>query len=202
VQVILSQIEFLPQLVPTAPQKKLNLPLYEIIELKNKFPDIDELPPMGRLTGDHLMLGWWVIRRDIGDSVGFYLLPPMVAVAFTEAAVDAEAGETKKKASELMKRRWRRSGLLGIPAVSFEVGEGCERWILLVLRRCNNEIQVQYYDSLQSINMHNLRKAQLILKELWPEVAVPPGVAVPPEASPHADPPDGPDIIRVNKLCS
>ena len=168
----IAQIELLPQLAPSAPNRPLVLTKAEKIELHYKFPHIDSLPAAGRLTGEHVMLGAWITNRDVGEVPGCSLIPPAVVHSYcaglVEPGPDGEA--CKIKAHQFMIRRLKRSGLVGLPVWS----EG-EHWTLLIVRRLNQHIQVRYYDSLECVAAQNFAAAEVVLKMLCEEL----GQAVP-----------------------
>ena len=172
VKLQLRQVDLLPQLLPTAKPKALQLNKTEKTELFWKFPMCEDLVKAGRLTGDHIMLGWWLACRDIQAPTGAYLVPPMVAAAYCESLIDpaAYAAESKLKAAELLRRRFKAHGLLGIPVWSENGGAGCEHWTLLVVRRfAGMPTQVRYYDSLTEMSPFNKSRAEVLLQELVPE---------------------------------
>jgi len=167
-----AQIDMLPQVVPSAAKCPLLLTRAEKMEIHYKFPLVDPLAAAGRLTGEHIMMGAWIINRDVGDIPGCSLIPPMIVHSYcaglVEPGPDGEA--CKLKAKQVMIRKLKRSGLVGLPVWS----EG-EHWTLLIVRRLNQHIQVRYYDSLEYIAAQNFAAAEVVLKMLCEEL----GQAVP-----------------------
>lgn len=166
VVVKVEQVERLPQLVMTLPLKKLHLTKLEQLELRSKFSEVDGLLPGGRLTGEHIMLGWWISARDMIDVRGCYLVPPQVTVALCESSTDPspEVVDCRRKSIEIFRRRLKSCGLLGVPIWADNGGAGSEHWTLMVLRRSQQGLQIRYYDSLQNIAPFNLSKAELVRK--------------------------------------
>ena len=132
-----AQIDLLPQLVPSAPKCPLIMTKAEKIELQYKFPHVDILTAAARLTGEHIMLGAWIINRDVGELPGCSFIPPTVVHSYCAALSEPgpDGADCKAKAKQLMIRRLKRSGLVGLPVWSEGAGPGCEHWTLLVVRR-------------------------------------------------------------------
>ena len=172
-----SQIDLLPQLVPSAPKCPLLLTRAEKFELQYKFPHVDILAAAGRLTGEHIMLGAWIINRDVGDLQGCSFIPPTVVHSYCAGLVEPgpDGEDCKVKAKQVMIRRLKRSGLIGLPVWSPGDGPGAEHWTLLIVRRLHQQIQVRYYDSLEGISAHNFAAAEVVLQMLCEEL----GQAVP-----------------------
>ena len=172
-----AQIDLLPQLQPSPAKLPLILTKAEKIELHYKFPHVDVLAAAGRLTGEHIMLGAWIINRDVGDVPGCSLIPPTVVHSYCAGLVEPgpDGAACKVKAQQVMIRRLKRSGLIGLPVWSEGGGAGGEHWTLLIVRRFHEQIQVRYYDSLEVTSAHNFAAAEVVLKMLVEEL----GQAVP-----------------------
>ena len=170
-----AQIDLLPQLQPSAPKCPLVLTNGEKIELHFKFPHVDVLAPAGRLTGEHIMLGAWIINRDVGDVPGCSLIPPTVVHSYCAGLVEPgpDGAACKVKAQQVMIRRLKRSGLVGLPVWSEGGGAGGEHWTLLIVRRFHQQIEVRYYDSLEVTSAHNFAAAEVVLTMLCEELGQP-----------------------------
>ena len=118
------------------------------------------------------MMGAWIINRDVGDIPGCSLIPPMIVHSYCAGLVEPgpDGEDCKLKAKQVMIRKLKRSGLVGLPVWS----EG-EHWTLLIVRRLNQHIQVRYYDSLECVAAQNFAAAEVVLKMLCEEL----GQAVP-----------------------
>ena len=171
-----SSVDWLPQLVDSPPKLALTLTKQAKHELCLRFPDIDTLQMKDRLSGDHIMLGSWVVCREIGQVQGADLLPPMVVVSYCQGLLEKgpDGANCKDKAEAIIRKRWRRSGLLGVPVWSSCDGPGSEHWTLLVLRRCGDALQVRYYDSATEISPTNLSSADLVLQLVCADMKIEP----------------------------
>ena len=171
-----SSVDWLPQIVPSCPKLPLQLTKQAKVELCYRFPEIDALQMNGRLSGDHVMLGSWVISREIGSVPGADLLPPMVVVSFCAGLLEPgpDGKNCKDKAEQIILKRWRRSGLLGVPIWSSCEGPGTEHWTLLVLRRLGDRLQVRYYDSLKVLSVTNMSSADLVLQLVCRDLKIEP----------------------------
>ncbi|MCP4242730.1 MAG: hypothetical protein GY772_19410, partial [bacterium] len=170
-----SQIDLLPQLTPSGPKLPLHLTKAVKTELLREFPELEDLLAGGRLTGDHMNLGAWIIERDLGDVQGSSFMAPMVVYSYcfalAEPGPDGEA--CKIKAQQLLSKRLKSSGLLGLPIWTDGGAAGAEHWTLLVLRRLKEEVRVRYYDSLEVTSPHNFAAAETVLKMLMDELKIP-----------------------------
>ena len=185
-----SSVDWLPQILLSPPKLPLQLTKQAKLELCHRFPDIDTLQMKDRLSGDHIMLGSWVVSRELGQVQGADLLPPMVVVSFCTGLLEkgADGVNCKDKAQEIIRKRWRRSGLFGVPIWSPCDGPGSEHWTLLVLRRCGDALQVRYYDSASEISPTNLSAADTVLQLLCADMKIEPIVI---ERCNHAKQHDG-----------
>lgn len=103
-----------------------------------------------KLSGEHIRVVEFMIRRDIGESIQrASCVPPLIAFLITDASLvrGIEAEEIKKTVVLAMVQTFKRSGITGIPVYNSSVGS--EHWTLSVLRKVLNQVQVRYYDSLQ-----------------------------------------------------
>jgi len=171
-----SLVDWLPQLQPSNPKLPLQLTKQAKVELCYRFPEIEALQMKDRLTGDHVMLGSWVVSREVGQVDGADLLPPMVVVSYCSGLLEQgpDGKSCKEKAEKIILKRWRRSGLLGVPVWSMCEGQGTEHWTLLVLRRLGAQLQVRYYDSLKEISPTNLSSADLVVQLIVQEMKIEP----------------------------
>jgi hypothetical protein len=172
-----AQIDLLPQLQPSVAKAPLILTKGEKIELHFKFPHVDVLAAAGRLTGEHIMLGAWIINRDVGDLAGCSLIPPTVVHSYCAGLVGPgpDGAACKVKAQQVMIRRLKRSGLVGLPVWSQGGGAGGEHWTLLIVRRLHQQIQVRNHDILEVTSAHNFAAAEVVLQMFFEEL----GQAVP-----------------------
>ena len=172
VQVKESQVEIQPplRLVMAAPGLQINK--QEKIELHVKFPMLDTLVMAERCTGEHIMLGNWVLDRDVfWDMGGAWLAPPHV-VQMLYAACTEEGGSPDdvadrdlalKKAVQVITARWKESGLVGFPIWGANGGGGSEHWTLMVWK-LQGAVSVRYYDSCKGeMPKDNLKVAKLLL---------------------------------------
>ena len=83
-----NQVDWLPQITPSAPKLPLQLSKAAKTELCFKFPHIESLKMDERLSGDHILLGHWIISREIGDLAGADLVPPMVVVRYCAGKIE------------------------------------------------------------------------------------------------------------------
>ena len=171
-----AQVDWLPQIVPSAPKLPLLLTKIAKTELTFKFPEIEGLQMNERLSGDHVMLGHWIMCREIGYVEGADLLPPMVVVRYCAGKIEKgdDAERCAEKCEQIILRRWRRSGLLGIPVWSSCEGPGTEHWTLLVLRRSGDQISYRYYDSAREISPTNLSSADVVYQFICREMKIEP----------------------------
>ena len=76
------KVELHPPLVEFTRPKSAHLVAHELDELCARFPDLDELKKEGadsRLTGEHVLLGSWLLERDLDwNSDGCELVAPHV----------------------------------------------------------------------------------------------------------------------------
>ena len=169
VEVDVDDLDLLPQMVANPPAKRGILSKIELEEAHLRFKD--ELPEMtiaDKLTDRHIMLGHWVIQRDLPGAKGHYLVPPQIVWTFHKAAVDGEAGpELREKAADVMKKRFSRSGLLGVPICE------ADHWTLLCFRKSATGVQIKYYDSLKNVQADCWRVAKMIVQMLDPELEMP-----------------------------
>ena len=185
-----SQVDWLPQLVASPPKLALKLTNLAKNELCHRFPDIDTLQMNDRLSGDHIMLGSWILSREIERVPGADLLPPMVVVSYCTGLLEKgpDGAACKDKAQEIIRKRRRRSGLLGVPVWSPCDGPGSEHWTLLILRRCGDALQVRYYDSATEVSPTNLSSADLVMQLVCADMKIEPMII---ERCNHAKQMDG-----------
>jgi hypothetical protein len=81
------QVDWLPQLVPSAPQLALHLTNQTKWELCYKFPEMESLKMNERLSGDHILLGW-LVTREVGVVAGADLLPPLIVVNYCQGKIE------------------------------------------------------------------------------------------------------------------
>ena len=174
------QIDLLPQLVGSMPKLPLQLSNQIKTELVFKFPHLDTLEMKDRLSGDHVMLGAWVVDRETGFPQGVVMIQPSVIVAWTAGILEPgpDGQSCKDKAEMVIMRKFRRFGLIGVPVWSSCEGEGTEHWTLLVVRRLPEidgipQLQVRYYDSAEQISVTNLSSAELVLDLFTAELGLP-----------------------------
>ena len=108
---------------------------------------------------------------------GCSLIPPTVVHSYCAGLVEPgpDGAACKVKAQQVMIRRLKRSGLVGLPMWSEGGGAGGEHWTLLIVRRLHQQIQLRYYDSLEVTSAHNFAAAEVVLQMLFEEL----GQAVP-----------------------
>ena len=117
----------------------------DLEEAKLRFEDeLTQLYMGDMLTDRHIMIGHWVIQRDVSSGKGHYLVPAQIVWTIHQSSLEghAEAAEMRTKAEAIIIRRSARSGLLGVPI--------CQggHWNLLCFRRLAIGLQINYYDSL------------------------------------------------------
>ena len=160
------KVDWLPQLVPSAPQLPLHLTNQTKWELSYKFPEMESLKMNERLSGDHILLGGWLVTREVGVVAGADLLPPLIVVNYCQGKIEKgeDAERCADKCEQIILKRWRRSGLVGVPVWSECSGPGSEHWTLLVLRRSADGLQYRYYDSAPELSATNLSSADLVFQ--------------------------------------
>ena len=171
VQVEESQIQLQPPVNPPVDPPRLQLNNPEKLELHRRWPLLDSLQMNERLSGEHIMLGDWILARDLwGEIVGTTLIAPHVIVGLYEALTNELTDEAdmeeqkiyKKKAEAIIARRWKVSGLLGFPIFGRNGGSGSEHWTLMVWRRSFDADNVRYYDSGTKMAADNLKVAEML----------------------------------------
>ena len=155
------QVDVLAWVRPAAPKKNLTLNAGDRALLQAKFPylagDKEGLKMEERLSGDHLMLQEWMTNRDLSyDIAGSKFVMPTIVCQFVRCKLEPgeEAIELRQKAEQIVGRHFKKHGLLGLPIYSDHT-DAAAHWTLLVLRKCRNEVQVRYYDSLDDENIFN-----------------------------------------------
>ena len=172
------QVDWLPQLVPSGPKMALQLTNQAKFELCFRFPEMEGLQMNERLSGDHIQLGGWLVYREVGKVAGADLVPPLIVVNYCAGKIEKgeDAERCAEKCEKIILKRWRRSGLLGVPVWSPCSGPGSEHWTLLVLRRCSasdsQPLQYRYYDSAQDISPTNLSSADLIYQLICKDMKI------------------------------
>jgi hypothetical protein len=182
-QVPVASVEILEWLLPASTTKSLQLNQGEKAILLHKFPELcsdpkDGLTMGGRLSGDHLLLQAWVTDRDLMGTAGAKFVAPVILYQFTAASLSKgeESLEIKEKAGQVLLRKLKKAGLLGLPIYSDNT-DAEAHWTLLVLRKSQNKIDVRYYDSLPGQNVFNTSVADDVLSFMrsnapeftWPE---------------------------------
>ena len=123
------QVELHPPLVEFTRPKSAHLVAHELDELCARFPDLDELKKEGaesRLTGEHVLLGSWLLGRDLNwNSDGCEFVVPHVVACFADGQSDKEVSEDdREKAKQIILRKFSRFGALGLP----HLGQRFGRW--------------------------------------------------------------------------
>ena len=181
-------IEIIDWLLPTTVPKQLNLNLGEKEELSQLFPDLcslekETLTPQGRLSGDHLKLMDWIMRRDIIDTRGAAFIEPAIIYQFLAAKLEntEEAKEIRQKAGQVLLQRFKRNGLIGLPVYAAPT-DAEAHWTLLVIRKFpGDKVECRYYDSLGEEAVMNRTVSDDILSFMkesfpglsWPDVVPP-----------------------------
>ena len=142
--------------------------------LRFLWPEVEQLGAADRLSGDHVMIADWLLRRDLGclSCTSFSMLGP----SFTASAVEAVA-ESKvvnpvatEKVAEFQQRVAKIlqvSGLLGFPIWSLNGGAGLEHWTLLVIKQIAGGGKIlRYYDSSRSESPFKYSKVKTTEKYL------------------------------------
>ena len=167
VEVRVEDLDLLPRLLDNPEIRKGVLSRAHLEEAKLRFGDgLSVLKMADCLTDQHLMIGVWIIQRDMPGAVQNYMVQPQIAWSFYRA-VDvlkdhAGAEEMRQKAEVVLQRRFRRSALLGVPIC--EAGH----WTLLCFRRSAIGLHIRYYDSLKNVQADCLKAAQKIVQLLSP----------------------------------
>ena len=181
-------IEIIDWLLPPSVPKQLNLNLGEKEELLSLFPDLcsleaEGLTQQGRLSGDHLKLLDWIIRRDLIDTRGAAFIQPVLIFQFLAAELEstADAKEIREKAGQVLIQRFKTNGLIGVPVYAAP-SDAEAHWTLLVIRKLNgDQVVCRYYDSLQKEAAINRTVSDDILSFMkesfpgmsWPDVLPP-----------------------------
>jgi len=80
-----------------------------------------------------------------------------------------EATEARKqKRVRVLRHLWSQARMMLVPIFSCE---GVKHWTLLVLRKCEDEVKVSYFDSLHKVHEGGLKSAQILLKVLFEDKA-------------------------------
>ena len=119
--VFVHQVELRPPLAEATRWKTGNLAIRELQELCARFPELDDLQkegPESRLTGEHLLVGSWLLDRDLQwIAAGAYqLVAPHVVACFADGESDKEVSEEDREtARKIILGKFERCGLLGFP---------------------------------------------------------------------------------------
>ena len=167
VVVNIEDLDLLPHILENPQIKKGVLSKMDLAEAKLRFGD--DLPTLGMdemLADRHISLGHWIIQRDLPGARGHFLVPPLIVYTFHGAATNGEdhdeVPEMMNKAAAVIKRRFDRTGLLGVPICQ------AVHWTLLCFRRCASGASVRYYDSLKTPQEDCLKIAQQIVELVMP----------------------------------
>ena len=167
VQVHCKEVEDQSSDLPPLKVMPLQLRKEEMLELKLTYPDMETLELHERMAGVHVQLGHWITCRDLGVSIyggGCELVPPWCVQALLDAEGE-DAEEVRRKATQVLLRRYRRGGLTGIPIWCQGDGPGHEHWTLLCLRKFHQKLtQVSYYDSARNLREDCLARAVQLLQ--------------------------------------
>ena len=143
-------VEIIDWLQPASVAKPLQLNAGDKAILYSEFIDICTEPKerlgMGdRLSGDHLLLQAWITRRDLGETTGATFVAPVVLYQFVTACIEksSEAAEIRLKVGQVLLRKFKRSGLMGLPIYSAPT-DAEAHWSMLVLRKVGMIVVVTY----------------------------------------------------------
>ena len=159
-------LDMLPKIAQNPPTARGVMSGADKKEARIRFGDDIQLLTMdGKLTDRHLMIGHWAIQRDLPGAREIHMISPQLVWILHQAASEdhADAPVNEWKAAELIKRRFARSGLLGVPICA------ADHWTLLCFRRSSAGVRIKYYDSLKTPQSDCLKIAQNIVKMLTPE---------------------------------
>jgi hypothetical protein len=165
VEVDIADLDMLPRLLENPQIRKGPLSKADLEEAKLRFGDeVTKLAMGDCLTDRHMMIGHWIIQRDLPGAKGHYLVSPQIVWTIRQSSLEdhAEAAEMRAKAEGIVKQRFKRSVLLGLPI--------CQggHWTLLCFRRSAVGVQIKYYDSLPKAQAACLQVAQQIVELLSP----------------------------------
>ena len=175
------EVEVVSQVMQAPKPPRLYLTQEEMVQLRFIWPEVEQLEADDRLTGDHVLLGDWLIRRDLGalQIRSFSLMGP----AFTQAAVAAVAENDKvnpdamacvadyaKRVEQILEV----SGLVAFPIWSQGGGAGLEHWTLLVVKQVAAGRLLRYYDSLRDESPFNRSVAEQVCSLLGASSGCPP----------------------------
>ena len=165
VEVDIADLDLLPRLMENPQIKKGPMSKADLDEAKLRFQDDFKMLAIGDCLSDrHIMIGHWVIQRDLPCAKGHYLVPPQIVWTFNQSSVEdhEEAAEMRAKAVAVITRRFARSGLLGVP-ICF-----AGHWTLLCFRRSALGLHIVYYDSLSKPQADCLKLANAVVELLSP----------------------------------
>ena len=122
------QVEVRTPLVEFTKPKPTQLAGYELDELCARFPDLDELKkegPESRLTGEHVLIGSWILERDLNYSGDFELVAPAIVACHAGSVADKDVPEEhREKAKKIILRKFESCGILGFPIFGQGSGAG------------------------------------------------------------------------------
>ena len=166
----LADVEFLPALKEKQKFKTGKTSFADLAELRLCLPQLSaKIKPYEQLTSEHIVLGSWLIFKELvrgkvmPGSMPFLLLDNVVHMYITADAENPEELHGQKMAEQIIRARFRRHGLLGVP-ICF-----AEHWTLLVFRRSATTTQIRYYDSSHFMQEKCLEGARKIVKLLLPD---------------------------------
>ena len=164
----ITDVEFLPALAEKTKFKTGKTSFADLAELRLCLPQLSaKLEPKEQLHAEHIVLGSWLIFKELvrgkipAGGLPFLLLDNVVNCYITGTS-PAEV-EGQKRAEQIIRARFRRHGLLGVPICA------AGHWTLLVFRRSATLTQVRYYDSVAFMDEQCLAGAQKIVKLLLPD---------------------------------
>ena len=173
-------VEILSYLVKASVQKPLNLNRGDKEILFAEFRDICTEPKEGlqmneMASGDHLKLGWYIIKRDLISVQGAIFADPAIIYQISHGIQEKteESLEIVKKASLILLMQFYKAGILGLPIWAQN------HWTLCVFRKLGKVTEVRYYDSLkepssisQAVADHILQFIRKMCADEWefPEV--------------------------------
>ena len=142
-----SKIERHPPLYTFTEPKRTMLPAHELDDLCLRFPELDELAitgPNSRLTGEHVLIGSWMLERDLNYPGDFEMVAPAIVACHAGSVADKDVPEEhREKAKKIILRKFESCGILGFPIFGQGSGAGEEHWTLLIVRRSSTMKQAR-----------------------------------------------------------
>ena len=170
----LRDVEFLPPLYQKGNSKKGKTSQADLAEVRMRIPALQNKLEFGEaLTSEHIVLGDWLIHRDLARDIGAPSNIPSLVYPETSTYLSSEDPEIRSQCSAMIDGQIKKHGLVGVPIGS------AGHWTLLVFRRSGGKefkmrdpefVDIRYYDSLKNQSKSCWEVATKIIGVLFPTV--------------------------------